>query len=289
MHYIYVIQYKKDNRLYVGQTANPKRRWPTHINSANLVKNGGQSTGTIYISRAMAKYGIENFEFQIIEEWETQDEVDDAEIFWIEFFQCRGKGRGFNLSPGGLGPGLGAEHPNFGKVAPNRLFSHEQEQVICNRYTTEKLSITKLAEEYDCHESTIHKILQRHDVEILGNKILSKGKRHSPKTEFKKDQEAHNKLFSEEREKDICRQYLEDKLTTIQLGKMYGCHKSVISRMLERHGVSTRRGKVSQAQKENIIKDYSELKSGRLVAQKYNLTKSSVLRIVKKANKLLCV
>ena len=290
MHYIYSIQNKNSLKIYIGQSIHPNKRWKQHIGSAKRVLIGKIGSSTIYISRAMAKHGIENFEYQVLEEWETQEEVDDAECFWIDFLSSRNPALGYNLVAGGkYGVGSGPDHPNYGKPSHNRLWSYEEEKALCERYTNEQLSITKLAVELDCDQSTIHKMLQRHGVEILGNKVLSKGKHYSVATEFKKGQKAHNKLFSEEQEKEICRQYIEDKINTVKLGKIYGCHKSVISRMMVRHGFPLRKGKLTTEQKKAALEDYAISKSSRKTAAKYGVSKFSILRLVKKANHSLCV
>ncbi len=187
----------------------------------------------------MAKYGIENFEFQIIEEHRSQEDVNEAEIFWIGFFQSRNNKFGYNEVRGGAALGSGPDHPCYGKPAHNRLFTGKQEKEICQRYLNEKLSITILAQEHDCHESTIHKLLQRNNIHILGNKVLSKGRRHSPKTEFKKGQKPHNKRFTDEQELEICKIY-KSGLSCPKIAKEYSCNRSMIQRLLKRHNISIR-------------------------------------------------
>ena len=84
----------------------------------------------------MAKYGIENFKFTILEWWPEQDESDEAERFWISFLRRRNPAYGYNSAYyGGLGVEHGPDHPNFGKPAHNRILTDQ---------------------------STIHKMLQRH-------------------------------------------------------------------------------------------------------------------------------
>jgi Mor family transcriptional regulator len=229
----------------------------------------------------MAKHGVNNFDFQIIEMHEAQSEANDAECFWISFFGSRNPTLGYNLSPGGDSPGCGPDHPNYGKPAPNRLFTDEQEKEICSRYTNEVLTITQLAEDYSCNQSTIHKMLQRHGVEILGNPVHSKGKRYSPETEFKKGQKAHNKLDLPEDK--IVRLYVEEKLNTTQLGKMYSCARTTIISLLNRLGIEMRKkcaDDMSIKRKMEILEDYHVLQSSRKVAKKYGMSRKTVMKIV---------
>ena len=59
--YIYKITNLINNKIYIGQTNNPKRRWQEH-------KNLGYDTKeTKLLYRAIKKYGKDNFVFEIIE------------------------------------------------------------------------------------------------------------------------------------------------------------------------------------------------------------------------------
>src|SRR5713101_3035909 len=113
MNYIYVIQYKNTLKIYVGQTNNPKNRWAQHKSYA---KNGKLKQ---YIHRAMAKYGIDNFVFKIIDQHESQEMIDKLEDDWINWFKSRNNEYGYNIAPGGNIPkwkGLPKEqHPMYGK------------------------------------------------------------------------------------------------------------------------------------------------------------------------------
>ena len=87
---IYKITYKKDGRMYIGQSINLEHRLKEHKNCE----------GDSYIHRAIKKYGIENFSFEIIEECEPE-ELDKREIYWISFYDSFENG--FNQTPGGQG------------------------------------------------------------------------------------------------------------------------------------------------------------------------------------------
>lgn len=80
-------------KIYVGQTMNPKIRWNQH--KASVKKP------LFPIGRALAKYGISHFIFQIIEKWEIPTEADQAEAFWIDFFHSKNSEYGYNILPGG--------------------------------------------------------------------------------------------------------------------------------------------------------------------------------------------
>jgi len=298
-HCVYVIQNNKNLKIYVGQSINGKFRWSRHKTSAKNVKLGKRKLGDNSIQVihcTIAKYGIESFEFQIIEEFETQEETDEAEKFWISFFNSRNSQFGYNLAPGGKkGVGCGPAHPLYGKPASNRLYTNEEEKAICARYTNEQLTITKLAKIYNCTESCIFNILQRNNTPILGNAVFSKGKHHSPDTEFKEGQVSPRRLSLPEEE--IIRQYIEEKLSTTEISKKYDTHRTTIIRLLERHQIEMRdrgfysKGKravnrlFSDEEEQEICQEYQNSKVSTIkLSKKYKCDRSTISEILKRNN-----
>ena len=97
IHYIYVLQNTINNKIYIGQTTNPKKRMLDHkARSRAICKN--QRNNILY--NAIRKHGFENFKMTIIEE-NVVDEIDDAEKLWISIFNTRNKYYGYNLAEGG--------------------------------------------------------------------------------------------------------------------------------------------------------------------------------------------
>src|ERR1035437_8468211 len=96
MHYLYKITDTLNNKVYIGQTVNEKRRWCAH----KLFAKNPEKTGQ-YIHRAMSKYGIDNFTYEVIACCKNQEDTDETEIQLIEQCQSRNKKFGYNLAPGG--------------------------------------------------------------------------------------------------------------------------------------------------------------------------------------------
>jgi group I intron endonuclease len=92
--YIYVLQNITNNKIYVGQAKNLKRRWKSHRDAANK-----GDTRPLYNS--MRKHGFDNFEMNMIEEFDNLNDCNNAEEFWIQFFQSRNKEIGYNIAYGG--------------------------------------------------------------------------------------------------------------------------------------------------------------------------------------------
>ena len=74
MHVIYKITNKKNNKHYIGQSKNPHQRWYRHKAQSRYPKQ--------VIHFAMAKYGLSNFDFAVLEEVENQEEANLKEEFW---------------------------------------------------------------------------------------------------------------------------------------------------------------------------------------------------------------
>ena len=88
---IYKITNKINNKIYIGQSNNPIRRFSEHkYNNSNSV-----------IHRAINKYGVNNFTFEIIEE--DIPNYNEREKYWIKFYDCKCP-NGYNETDGGEEP-----------------------------------------------------------------------------------------------------------------------------------------------------------------------------------------
>ena len=91
MGYIYRIKNKIDNKIYIGQTIQDlDDRWKQHLKKHSNCR---------YLKSAFKKYGVDNFEFQLV--CITFDNcLDDMEIKYIERYNCLVP-NGYNLRLGG--------------------------------------------------------------------------------------------------------------------------------------------------------------------------------------------
>ena len=93
--YIYKITNKINNKCYIGQTIhNINSRFKEHINASK------HNTGCPLIGKAIAKYGEDNFEIELIEEIDSEL-LDEREMYWIEFYNSNNLDYGYNLTQGG--------------------------------------------------------------------------------------------------------------------------------------------------------------------------------------------
>jgi len=92
---IYKITNLKNNKAYIGQSTDIKTRWNSHKNE--LRNNTHRNS---HLQNAFNKYGEEAFEFRILETT-YEENLDDAEEYWIDYFDSTNSGKGYNLKYGG--------------------------------------------------------------------------------------------------------------------------------------------------------------------------------------------
>lgn len=92
---IYLITNKINNKKYIGQTIqSPEVRFKYHLNYAQKSYN----LSNMPLSKAIQKYGKENFEMTILEKCE-EVELDKREEFYIELYDTFNSG--YNATTGG--------------------------------------------------------------------------------------------------------------------------------------------------------------------------------------------
>ena len=94
---IYTATNKINGKIYVGKTYNFEKRRKEHFYDIN---------DDIPFHRALKKYGIENFEWKIIDCAKTDDEIKEKEIYWIKKLNTcihSKNSNGYNITLGGEG------------------------------------------------------------------------------------------------------------------------------------------------------------------------------------------
>ena len=99
---IYKYQNKINQKIYIGQSSNIERRYEQHLYAA---KHPHEKN--ILIDKAISKYGIENFTFEIIEIC-SLEELDEKECYWIGYYNSYNNG--YNNTIGGKSVN-GENHP----------------------------------------------------------------------------------------------------------------------------------------------------------------------------------
>lgn len=81
---IYKITNKINNNCYIGQSINVKQRWLEHTSTAFL-PNRVEYKYPLY--RAIRKYGLDNFEFEILEIVNSKDNLTTQELYWYNEYK----------------------------------------------------------------------------------------------------------------------------------------------------------------------------------------------------------
>jgi group I intron endonuclease len=171
--YIYLLQNKLDHKIYVGQSYNWRSRWGQHKSAARrVIAHPNEAFKSQKIDRAIAKAGIDNFTIQIIEEWETQKETDEAETFWIEFFESRRDAIGYNRKKGGQSSNGWKQSEETKKRVSERQKSPlwPSDEVVLEMAT--RLTAAEMARQIGLSPHTVIKRVKR-----LGSTFLIKGDR----------------------------------------------------------------------------------------------------------------
>lgn len=227
--YIYIIQNKINYKLYVGKSNNVNTRWKTH----KKVSLGGKKkypNDFFIIHGALSKYGIDNFNFQIIEEFNDEKECLQAEEFWIQFFRSWDRSYGYNLTFGGDGESptletrLRMSKAQRGDKNPQAILNDQLVIEILNKYNTGDYNQRQLAKEYNIHYATINDLIRNKTWKhIVRLPLLSKNI-HSDKQKelfIRNGEKTGNNKLTEENVKEVIKLYNNEQYTYKQIAKMF--------------------------------------------------------------------
>lgn len=93
---IYKITNLVNNKVYIGQSISIERRFKDHVSGLN----GGYGHN-LHFQNAWNKYGQDNFKFEILEEIENCNLLDEREIYYISLYNSNNPKYGYNKTIGG--------------------------------------------------------------------------------------------------------------------------------------------------------------------------------------------
>ena len=149
---IYKIVNKINNKIYIGQSINIEERFKQHKRSLNKYFK-------YPLYNAFRKYGIENFEFVVLEWIKNRYDLNEREQYWLDYYQSYNKDFGYNIALGAKGN-------------------------VCAQETRDKISIAnkgkrkgcKLSEEHNRKNCDSHKGIKQSEDTI--NKIKLSNKKY---------------------------------------------------------------------------------------------------------------
>lgn len=251
MNYIYKITNTENGKIYIGQTNNPDLRWSQHKSNAKY------NRGNQVITKAIIKYGVKLFKFEVIATCNTKEHVDFIEEKIIkQYGSCTPKG--YNVDSGG----------NTSQRTPEIL---------------QKIS------------ESLRKHYETHDSWLKGGKLteewkdnISKASIGKPGTNICKKfgydwslaiskslvgiPQLSKRKFSKEIEKEICISYNEKNKSIYALGKQFNCNRNTILNIIKRNNIKIRKSNYTgHSNGKNIFSFSKELE----ICKKYSLGKVS--------------
>lgn len=154
---IYKITNKINGKCYIGQSTDIDDRWAKH-RSRPFQENDKSYDTCLY--RAIRKYGLDNFIFEVIEEC-AYDKLNEREIFYIDFYNSHCTKHGYNMTFGGEG---GIKRDN---------------KKICDMWN-EGHTISKIAKELGCSRNTVKNTLKqfgKYDTNEIKNRWVKQNSR----------------------------------------------------------------------------------------------------------------
>lgn len=200
--YIYKITNKINGKSYIGQTTNYQRRFREHRNKGY----GEEPNKPLY--NAFDKYGIDNFDFEVIED--LTENYNEREKYWIQYYNTL-LPNGYNIEPGGEEPPL-----NIGEKSPYAEHTKQQIEEIKELLKNTDISFEELAKKYNYSVSSILK--------INNGKIWFNQNNIYPLRVDKR-----NKRYYSERALLIIDDLLNTTLTQKEIAKKYGVSRSCVT------------------------------------------------------------
>ncbi len=229
---IYITQCKVNSKLYIGKKKIDMKNFKTYLGSG------------VALTRAVDKYGRDNFERIILEVAYSKEELDNFEIKYIELFDASEEDSFYNIALGGDGGVClkGEDNPSYGK--------HLSEE------TKKKISEANKgvnSPNYGKHlsEETKKKIGEARKGKYAGVNHPNYGKHHSEEAKKKIGEVHRGKEISEETKK---------KMSEARKGKKHPLYGKHLSEEAKKKLSEAKKGKKHS---EETKKKLSEVKRGK--------------------------
>ena len=142
---IYKITNIISNKIYIGQSIRPERRWHAHKSRAKK----GYGKGKYPLYDAIRKYGEENFTFEVLGWFEDYNE---KERYYIQYFN--------SLIPNGYNYMAGVDEPphKYGTEHHNGIYEEELVDKIISDLQSGKYTQHQIMEKYQVNQLLVSSI-----------------------------------------------------------------------------------------------------------------------------------
>ena len=174
--YIYKTTNLITNKIYIGQKK-----------ATRFIEHYKGSGKRLWVS--IKKYGFDNFKVELIEECESQEELDEREKYWIAACDARNPDVGYNLAKGGLTSygRSGSQAYWYGKHLPldvRQKISLKQtnsKRKPCSEETKQKLRLANIGKKHNISEEK-RKNIGRHPSYLKGKHLSDETKKKISET-----------------------------------------------------------------------------------------------------------
>ena len=221
---------------YIGQTKfAEEERWKTHCNEANSINHENYNS---VLNKAIRKYGSENFSVKILENNLLENQLDEREIYWIDYYKTYflDNNHGYNMTRGG---------------ESRRLLSIDNQQL--KRLWEEGKSTTEISQYFNCCHASIK-------LRLLSLGITIKDL-YNRRTE-----EAINTKYKNNTEKEKIFELWREGLGVSQIEEKLSIERHTISRALYWYGISQeeikkRGNEIAHKKQSKIVLQYDKQKN----------------------------
>ena len=267
MYNLYYLKSTLDDKMYIGITKTPEKRYQDHLTQTIKKKhhNGNWIRKTI-------KNGGE-IKMIIILESMNKETAIEMEIKMIDFFRGLYKKRLTNTADGGLGfdhtgiPHSEEHKKNLEKAQPHKI--RIPKKILYDLYVNQKLSKKKIGEIYNCGSTTIDRRLKEYDIPI----------RTTP----------NYKVSYELNRDEVLKMYLDDRMTIRKISEKLGIGMSGVRFFLQRENIPTDlnnhkhkcdKKKLKQRYDQLIESKIKKMKIYDILSDEFNLTSSYISHII---------
>ena len=175
---IYCIENIVTHKKYIGQSINIYYRWRKHKEALN-----SNTHDNSYLQNSWNKYGQENFSFYIVEQCGC-DQLNEREIYYIEYYNTLDRKFGYNLKTGGQ------DCPTY----YNDEIKEKMRESIRNSYNYNDLRRrrSEITRQYWENQENKNRILGKNNV-MFGKHHTDETKNKISKTKKSKHYESWNK------------------------------------------------------------------------------------------------